>query len=87
MRSEQEIRELMEKLSKISGFVSKFGTLKQFYNQDVQFAYNASFVLSWVLCEITSVRFTSDYVNFTNLEEIALLIERRTGNKFERGQL
>ncbi|TKJ35809.1 MAG: hypothetical protein CEE38_14490 [Planctomycetes bacterium B3_Pla] len=84
MRSEQEVRELMEKLSKLSSFVGEFGTLKELYNKDVQFACNASDVLDWVLGEITSESFISDaYVNLTHLEEIALMVERRTGKKSE----
>lgn len=82
MRSQQEIRELMEKLEKLTGFIGEFGSLKELYNKDVQFACNASDVLSWVLGEITSERFISDaYVNFAHLEEIALMVERRTGKK------
>lgn len=82
MRNQQEIRELMEKLSNLTGFIGEFGTLKELYNLDVQFSCNASDVFSWVLGEITSERFISDaYVNFTHLEEIALMIERRTGKK------
>ena len=83
MRSEQEIRELREKLSKISGFVSEFGSLKELYNKDVQFASVAADVLSWVLGNITNGRLTSDYMNLKHLEEIALQIERRTGKKLE----
>lgn len=82
MRSQQEIRELKEKLAKLTGFIGEFGTLKELYNLDVQFSCNASDAFSRVLGEITSERFISDaYVNFTHLEEIALMIERRTGKK------
>ena len=84
MRNQQEIRELMEKLEKLTGFIGEFGTLKELYNKNVQFSCNASDAFSWVLDEITSERFISDaYVNFTHLREIALMIERRTGKKLE----
>lgn len=84
MKNQQEVRELMEKLSKLTGFIAEFGTLKELYNKDVQFSCNASDALSWVLGEITSEVFVSDaYVNFTHLREIALMIERRTGKKLE----
>ena len=82
MRNQQKIREIMEKLEKLTGFIAEFGSLKELYNKDVQFSCNASDALSWVLGEITSERFISDaYVNFTHLREIDLMIERRTGKK------
>ena len=80
MRNQQEVRELKEKLEKLTGFIGEFGTLKEFYNKDVQFSCNASDALSWILGEITIEQFISDAsVNFTHLKEIALMIERRTG--------
>lgn len=84
MRNQQEIRELKEKLEKLTGFIGEFGTRKELYNKDVQFSCNASDAFSWILGEITSERFISDaYVNFKHLEEIAFMVERRIGKKLE----
>ncbi len=82
MRSEQVIKELIEKLEKLTGFISEHGNGGEFLNKDVRFSCNACDALSWVLGEIPTDRFTSDtHLNLFRLEHIARAIEKRTGKK------
>lgn len=82
MQSEQEVKELKEELSKLTGFISEFGSTPEFQNKDVRFSCDVCDVLSWVLKEISTEHFKSDsYINLDKLKHIARAIEVKTGKK------
>ncbi len=84
MKSEQEIKELAEELSKLTGFIADFGTEEEFQTDDHKFCCNVYDALYWVLGEISTKRFRSDvYLNLADLKEIARGIEARTGKKLQ----
>ena len=84
MRTEQELKELVEKLSKLTGFIAEYGEHNEFEEKNVGFACDVDDTIAWVLGEITTERFTSDaYVNIEVLQLIATNIELRTGHKLE----
>jgi hypothetical protein len=84
MRSEQEIKELVKELSRLTGFIGEFGTEEEFQSDDLKFCNNAFDTLYWILGEISTERFRSDaYLNLAELKEVAREIETRTGRKLE----
>lgn len=84
MRSEREIKELEEEISRLTGFIGDFGAEKEFENEDVKFSCNVSDALSWVLEEISTKYFRSEaYLNISSIRKIVKNVEKRTGKKFE----
>lgn len=84
MRSEQKIRELVDELSKLTGFIADFGTEEEFQTDDHKFCCNVSDALYWVSGEIPTENFRSfAYLNLAELKEVAKGIEARTGKKLE----
>ena len=84
MKSEQEIRELVEELSKLTGFIGEFGTEEELQSDDFKYCCNVSDALGWVLGKISTEGVRSDaYLNLADLKEIARGIEARTGKKPE----
>jgi hypothetical protein len=84
MRSEQEIKELVKELSRLSGFIREFGTEEEFQSDGLKFCCNVSDALYWVSGEIPTENFRSDaYLNLAELKEVARGIETRTGKKLE----
>ena len=64
MRSEQTIRELVEELSKLTGFIADFATEEEYQSDAFKLCCNVSDALYWVLGEISAERFRSDsYLN------------------------
>lgn len=87
MRSEQELRQLVTELDKLTEFISAHGNEKEFNTKDFNFACNVSDVISWVLEEITTERFTSDnYIDVVKLKAVVSKIELRTGQKLEHSE-
>ncbi len=84
MRSEQEIKKLVEELSRLTGFIGEFGTEEESQGDDVKFCCNVSDALYWVSGEISTERFRSDaYLNLVELRKVAREVEARTGKKLE----
>jgi hypothetical protein len=84
MRSEQEIKELAEELSRLTGFIVEFGTEKEFQSDDFKFCCNVSDTLYWVSGEIPTENFRSDsYLNLVELKKVVRGIEARTGKKLQ----
>jgi len=84
MRGEGEIRELMEELSKLTGFIAELGETEEFQPEAVTFSSNASDALCWVLEELGDEELRSeDYLNILELTKIACKIEERTGKRLE----
>lgn len=84
MRSEQEIKELVEELSRLTGFIGEFGTEEELQSSDFRFSCNVSDALFWVLGEISTEGFRSDaYLNLADLKRVARGIEARTGKRLE----
>ena len=84
MKSEQEIKELAEELSRLTGFIGEFGTKGEFQTDDFKFCCNVLDALYWVSGEISTERFRSDfYLNLADLKEIARGVEARTGKKLQ----
>jgi|GEM_PF-1463505 len=84
MRSEEEVKELEEEISKLTGFIGDFGTEKEFESEDFKFSCNVSDALSWVLEEIATDHFRSDaYLNINNLKKVVKNIEKRSGKRLE----
>lgn len=84
VRDEKEIKELEEELSKITGFITDFGTDREFNDKDVGFSADVADALSWVLEGISTEHFrSSSYLNITDLQKVVKEIEKRTGRKLE----
>ncbi len=84
MRNEQEIKELEQELSRLSGFISDYGTPKEFEEKEVAYICNVVDALDWVLGEIDSESFRfEDYLDLDALRRAVLVIEARTGKKLE----
>jgi hypothetical protein len=84
MRSEQEIKELAEELSRLTGFIGEFGTKGEFQTDDFKFCCNVLDALYWVSGEILTENFRSfAYLNLAELKEVARGIETRTGKKLQ----
>lgn len=84
MRTEQELKELEQKLSKLTGFIAGHGNDREFKNKDFDFACNVSDTISWVLGETTTENFTSEaFINLDKLQKIAYRIEIRTGKMLD----
>lgn len=82
MRSEKEVRKLREELERITGFISEFGTDKEF--EAVTYACAVSDALTWVLGEITTEQFLSDsYLDMEKLKRLIRKIEKRVGKELE----
>jgi len=84
IKTEKEIRELKEELSKLTGFIADFGTDEEFQSSEMPFANDVVDAFSWVLNEISTENFRSKaYLDIVALKEVAKGIERRTGKKLE----
>jgi len=84
MKSSQEIKELEEELSKLTGFIADFGTKEEINNEIVRVSCNVCDALLWVLGEIDNERFRSDaYLDLETLKRIVQNIAERTGQRLE----
>ncbi len=91
MKGEQEIKELAEELSKLTGFIANIGTKGEFQTDDFKFqtddfkfCCNVLDALYWVSGEILTENFRSfAYLNLAELKEVARGIETRTGKKLQ----
>ena len=84
IRSEHEIKELSEELSKLTGFIADFGTEEEYQNEYLKFCCDVLDALYWVSGETPTDSFRSDYyLNLMELEEVARGIESRTGKKLK----
>ncbi|GAI71294.1 unnamed protein product [marine sediment metagenome] len=82
MRTEQEVRELSEELSKLTGFIAEHGTSEQLNSRDLCFACDVCDTLSWVQGEISTDQFRSAaHLDLERLSGIAEYIETTTGRK------
>ncbi|NQT72279.1 MAG: hypothetical protein HQ553_05850 [Chloroflexi bacterium] len=83
MRTEKEIEELRNELSRMIDYVADFGSEKDIENEDVDFAHDVLDVIDWVLGEIETEDFKVEpYLNMAGLEEIVSSI----GDKTEGGR-
>lgn len=83
MRSEKNIRELREELSKLTDFISEYGTDEESGNEDAEFALDVLDALDWVLGDISTKDFRIEpYLNMSGLKETVENIEERTGEKY-----
>ena len=84
MRSEQELKEVQAKLSKLTNFISEFGKKNEFENKNFGYALSVQDTIYWVLGKITTEKFTGDgYLDVALLRLITQHIEVRTGQKLE----
>ncbi len=79
MRTEKEIEELRDELSRMIDYVADFGSEKDIENEDVDFAHDVLDVIDWVLGEIETEDFKVEpYLNMARLKEIVSSIEDKT---------
>ncbi len=79
MRTEQEIEELKNELSRMVDYIVDFGSEKDMENEDVDFSHDVLDVIDWVLGEIETDDFKVEpYLNIARLEEIVSSIENKT---------
>lgn len=84
MRTESELTELSETLSRLTGFIAGNGNDREFKNKDFDFACNVTDTISWVLMETTTEIFISDaFINLDKLQKVAYRIEIRTGKSLD----
>jgi hypothetical protein len=84
MRSETETRELKEKIDKLTGFITDFGSQGEYKKAAMTYACNASDTLSWLLGEISTEDFEGEvYLGVANMQQIAEGIEERKGKKLQ----
>jgi hypothetical protein len=82
MQSEQEIRELSEELSKLTGFIYENGSPEQISSRYLSFSCDVCDALAWVLGEITTDDFKSHtHLDLASLKNIAAYIETTTSRK------
>ena len=82
MRSEQEVRQFDEELSKLTAFISEHGSTEQLVSAEFRFTCDICDALKWVLGEIPTDHFKSDaYLNLERLKDTATYIETTTGKK------
>jgi len=79
MRTEKEIEELRDELSRMIDYIVDFGSSEESENEDVDFANDVLDVIDWVLGEIETDDFKVEpYLNVARLEEIVSSIEAKT---------
>jgi len=79
MRTEKEIEELRDELSRMIDYVADFGSEKDIENEDVDFAHDVLDVIDWVLGEIETEDFKVEpYLNMAKLKEMVSSIEDKT---------
>jgi hypothetical protein len=86
MRDEREIRELKEKLDKLTAFITDYANENDYREakRDVAFAADVSDALAWVLGEIPTKDFESEaYLRLAELQRIVNKIEKRTGKRLQ----
>lgn len=85
MKSEKEIRETLEKVDRITGFIGDCGTGEELNHERVAYGCAVSDFVSWIFDDrFSSDDFLSeDYVDMPLLEKMAKDIEARTGKKLK----
>ncbi|MBA7475502.1 hypothetical protein ES707_10873 [subsurface metagenome] len=84
MRTEQEVKDLVKELEKLTGFIGENGLPEQVGTKDYLFSCNVCDALTWVLGEIETDHFKSDaYINLERLRDTAGEIETATGKKLK----
>jgi len=69
MKSEKEIKDVQNLLSKLTGFIADHGSDEEQRHRDFEYACNIDDVLSWILMDvITTESFLNDYIEVSSLE-------------------
>ena len=87
MKSETEIKAFIKRLSKITGFISKYGDLEETSHKDFNYLRNLDDALNWVLDKKSSNELFKSNLKRNEDDEVEIFkviekIEERTGQTF-----